>query len=58
MNLPINVGISHMVLYTTSVTKFHFEEKDGYAVPKIEYYNERRHLKDLPDPNFDAIPQV
>lgn len=58
MNLPMNVAASHLVLYTTSVTKFVFEEKDGFAIPKIQYFNERMHLGDNPDPNVDAIPQV
>ena len=58
LNLPVNKAYAQMVLYTTSVTVFHFDNNLEGSLPKMTMFNERSHLKDLPDPNVDKIPQA
>lgn len=55
--LPINRTWAGTCLWTTGVTKFHFEETGNGYVPSCEYLNDRSHLFDLPDPNFDKLPK-
>lgn len=57
-NIPINKVWAQTVLYTTSITIFHFTDNPEGALPVCKMLNERSHLKKLPDPNFDKIPQV
>ena len=55
--LPINRTWAGTCLWTTGVTKFHFEDTGNGYVPSCQYLNDRSHLFDLPDPNFDKLPK-
>ena len=56
--LPLNRTWAATCLWTTGVTKFHFEDTGNGFVPSCQYLNERCHLRDLPDPNFDKLPGI
>lgn len=58
LNVPINKTLAQTVLYTTSITVFHFDDNPSGSLPVCTMFNERSHLKSLPDPNVDKIPQV
>ena len=55
--LPMNRTWASTCLWTTGVTKFHFKNTDKGYVPSCQYLNDRSHLFNLPDPNFDKLPK-
>ncbi len=58
LNVPVNKAYAQTILFTTSVTVFHFDNNPEGSLPVMTMFNERRHLKNLPDPNVDKIPQA
>lgn len=54
---PINRIWAGTCLWTTGVTKFNFTDTGNGYVPSCQYINDRSHLYNLPDPNFDKMPQ-
>lgn len=57
-NVPINKIWAQTVLFTTSITVFHFDDNPEGSLPVCKMFNDRSHLWNLPDPNVDKIPKA